>query len=298
MGTTRIRHSTTDRVFLALNNAFLVFWFLVVFYPLLYVVNASFSAPEAIMTGRVQLWPVGFNLEGYKAVFQSSQVLTGYYNSFVYVVLGTSINIVLTIAMAYPLSRKDFRGRNAIMFGVTFTMLFSGGLIPTYLLVRDLGLVNTRWAMVLPNAIAVWNVIITRTYLQATIPDELLESAYMDGCGNIRFLVSIVLPLSKAIIAVIGLFYAVGHWNAFFNALIYLRDSRLYPLQIILRSILLLNQIDPEMMVDVERAQALEFMAEILKYSLIVVASVPVMLIYPVVQRHFVKGVMIGSLKG
>lgn len=295
---TKIKHATSDRIFLVANNGFLLFWLLVVLYPLLYVVNASFSDPAAIMTGRVRLWPIGFNLEGYKAVFQSSQILSGYFNSFVYVVLGTSINISLTIAMAYPLSRKDFRGRNPIMFFVTFTMLFNGGLIPTYLLVRDLGLVNTRWAMVLPNAIAVWNVIITRTYLQATIPSELLESAYMDGCGNLRFLWSVVLPLSKAIIAVISLFYAVGHWNAFFNALIYLRDNHLYPLQIVLRSILLLNQIDPEMVADVERAQALEFMAEILKYALIVVASVPVMAVYPLVQKHFVKGVMIGSIKG
>lgn len=281
-----------------MNNLFLAGWLVVVLYPLLYVVNASVSDPAAIMTGQVRLLPVGFNLAGYEAVFKSRQVWTGYYNSIIYASVGTVINVVLTIMVAYPLSRPDFRGRNVIMFMITFTMLFNGGLIPTYLLVRDLGMVNTRWAMLIPNAIAVWNVIITRTYFQATIPKELLESAHMDGCSNVRFISAIVLPLSRAIIAVIALFYAVSHWNAFFNALIYLRDQRLVPLQIVLRSILLMNQVDPEMMTDVDRAQGLEFLAEMLKYSLIVVASAPVIALYPFVQKHFVKGVMIGSIKG
>jgi len=285
-------------VFNAVNYTFLTFCFLLVVYPLIYVVSNSFSSPEPVAAGQVWLWPVKPSVEGYKLLFEASEVWSGYANTLFYTFFGTIINVVLTIMLAYPLSRKDFIGRNSIMFMVTFTMMFYGGIIPTFLLVRSLGILNTRWAMILPNAIMVWNVIIARTYFQTSIPQELLEASQLDGCSNTRFIVSVVLPLSGPIVAVITLFYAVMHWNSFFNALIYLRDQRLYPLQIILRGILLQNQIDYSMTTDMEQEEARQMIAALLKYSLIVVASLPVMIMYPFVQRYFVRGVLVGAVNG
>jgi putative aldouronate transport system permease protein len=271
---------------------------IIILYPLIYIVSASFSSPSAVIAGKVWLWPVDPTLEGYRAVFQYQQIWTGFYNSLYYTIVGTSINVALTLAAAYALSRKDLHGRNFVMLLMVFTMLFNAGLIPSYLVVKDLGLLNSRWAMILPSAVAVWNVIIARTFFQATIPDELLEAAQMDGCSDFRFFFRIVLPLSAPIIAVLVLFYAVGHWNQYFQALIYLRDTDKFPLQIILRQILIQNQVDASMMLDVESAAARDGLRQLLKYSLIIVVSFPVLLIYPFVQKHFVKGVMIGSLKG
>lgn len=293
-----LRESRADRLFTIFNSVFLTCCVLVVVYPLIFVISSSFSSPRALMSGKVWLWPVEPGLQGYKAVFQSPRVWTGYKNSLIYASLGTSMNVVLTVMLAYPLSRKDFVGRNSLMFFVTFTMLFSGGIIPTFLLVKSLGIYNTRWAMVLPNAIAVWNVIFTRTYFQSSIPGELLEASQMDGCSNGRFIVSIVVPLSGPILAAITLFYAVDHWNSFFNALIYLQDRDLYPLQIILRNILLQYEADPAMTTDMHEMVQREMMSELLKYALIVVASVPVLTIYPFAQKYFVRGVMVGAIKG
>ncbi|MDR2730799.1 MAG: carbohydrate ABC transporter permease, partial [Treponema sp.] len=211
---------------------------------------------------------------------------------------GTCINLVLTILCAYPLSRKDFGGRNIFMFIVTFTMIFSGGMLPTYIVIRQLGIINTRWAMLLPGAIGAWNVIITRTYYQSNISDELLEAAYLDGCDNFRFLLKVVIPLSTPITAVMILFYAVGHWNAYFNAFLYLSNRDLFPLQIFLREILVLNEITSDLLVDPELMAAKQGMADLLKYSLIIVASVPVWCAYPFVQKYFVKGIMVGAIKG
>lgn len=297
MYTNKLNQTRSDKLFNIFNTLFLVFCTLAVIYPLIYIVSASFSSTQAVTSGRVWLWPVDISLEGYKAVFNYHRIWTGYGNSIFYTVLGTFINVILTILAAYPLSRKDFYGRNFFMFLFTFTMLFTGGLIPTYLVVNKLGLINTRWAMVLPNAIMVWNVIITRTYFQSTIPDEMLEAAKIDGCSDFKFVTSVVLPLSKPIIAVITLFYAVMHWNAFFNALIYLKDQELHPLQMVLREILVQNEIDMLNM-DVETASKLEGLVDLLKYAVIIVASVPVLMIYPFVQKYFVKGVMIGAIKG
>ncbi len=294
----RIRESRQDRIFNAVNYTFLGLCFLAVVYPLVFILSSSFSNPEAVMAGRVWLWPVRPSIEGYKLAFQSREIWMGYANSLFYTAAGTGLNVILTVLLAYPLSRKDLVGRNVLMFLVSFTMLFSGGIIPTFLLVRSIGILNTRWAMILPNAIAAWNVIITRTYFQASIPSELLEASQIDGSSNTRFVYSVVIPLSGPIVAVIALFYAVMHWNAFFNALIYLRDSRMYPLQIILRAILLENQIDYQIVTNLEREEARQMMAELLKYSLIVVATLPMMLVYPFVQRYFVRGVLIGALKG
>ncbi|MBW7456432.1 carbohydrate ABC transporter permease [Paenibacillus sepulcri] len=292
------QQSWGDRLFSIVNYVFLAFMALLVLYPLIYIVSASFSSSNAVISGRVWLWPVEPNLEGYKAIFKNSMITTGFTNSIIYTVAGTSINVILTVLAAYPLSRHDFVGRNYFMFLFVFTMMFTGGLIPTYLLVQDLGLTDTRWAMLLPTALSVWNMIITRTYFQTTLPTEMLEAAHLDGCSDLKFLWKIVIPLSGPILAVITLFYAVSQWNQYFNALIYLKDRDLYPLQIVLREILVQNQVDLNMLTDVEQAAQREGLRELLKYSLIVVSSAPLLLIYPFVQKFFVKGIMIGSLKG
>ncbi|GBG05931.1 sugar ABC transporter permease [Paenibacillus sp. MY03] len=293
-----IKESPGDRVFNVATHLYLWIIFVLVAYPLIYVVSASFSAPSAVISGKVWLWPVEPTLNGYEAVFKNKQLVSGFANSIFYMVAGTLINLVMTVMAAFPLSRKELSGRNLFMAIFVFTMLFSGGLIPNFLLVRDLGMLDTRWAMLLPVALSVWNVIITRTYFQATIPDELYEAASMDGCNDFRFLLRMALPLSAPILAVIALYYGVGHWNSYFNALIYLKSPDLQPLQIILRNILVLNQLDPTMMQDFEALQRKQGLVDIVKYAVIVVASVPVLLIYPFVQKYFVRGIMIGAIKG
>ncbi|GAB4436526.1 MAG: carbohydrate ABC transporter permease [Chloroflexi bacterium OHK40] len=293
----RIRESIGDRLLLAAIYTLLALVLLVVLYPLIYIVSSSFSSPQAVASGRVVLWPVEFSLRGYQVIFTNPQILTGYLNSLFYTVAGTALSVTLTIMLAYPLSRGTLFGRNTIMFLVTFTMLFSGGLIPTYMVVRSLGLIDTRWAMLLPQAVAVWQVIIARTFFQTTIPEELIEASQLDGCSDLQFLWSVVLPLSRPIIAVIALMYAVFQWNAYFDALIYLKSAELFPLQLVLRGILILNTTTSgsmEASAMIERQQ----MADLLKYALIVVASLPVLLVYPFVQRYFVKGMLIGAIKG
>jgi putative aldouronate transport system permease protein len=294
-----IRDSASDRMYNVFSYLFLTLFTLAVLYPIIYVISASFSSPQAVMAGQVRLLPVEFTLEGYQAVFAYKPIWIGYVNSIFYTVAGTFINVFLTILIAYPLSRKDCFGRNFFMMVIVFTMLFHGGLIPTYLVVSKLQMVNTIWAMLIPNAIAVFNVILTRTFFQSTIPDELLESAQLDGCSDIQFVWHVVLPISKAIIAVITLLYAVDHWNAFFEALIYLRDRDKFPLQMFLRDILVLNSVDTSMLgADIDEMQKQEGLRELLKYSVIILSSLPVLVMYPFVQKYFVKGVMIGSLKG
>lgn len=262
--------------------------------------SASVSSPEAVYQGRVWLLPVDFTLEGYRRIFHNTSIWRGYRNSIYYTVLGTTINLVMTLAAAYALSRKEFYARKFFTVIFVFTMFFSGGLIPTYLLVKSLGLLDSVWAMVLPNALAMWNLIITRTYFQTNIPDDLRDAALIDGCGNIKFLVRIVIPLSKPIIAVLILFYGVGHWNEYFNALIYLSDREMHPLQLVLRGILIQSQMVEDMFSGetvVELAQ-MQKIAELIKYGVIIVASVPLLVLYPFLQRYFVKGIIIGSLKG
>jgi len=293
-----IKESGVDRLFTIVNYAALALVLLVILYPLIYVVSASFSSSYAIISGRVWLWPVEPSLEGYIAIFKNKNVLTGFYNTFIYTALGTFVNVIMTILAAYPLSRKDFRYRKAFMLLMVFTMMFSGGLIPNYLIVKELGMINTIWAMVIPTALSVWNVIIMRTYFQTTIPGELLEASQMDGCNDFKFIGRIVIPLSGPIIAVIALFYAVGHWNQYFNAMIYLKSQSMYPLQLVLRDILIQNEVNIEMMGNVKSVAARQGLRELLKYSLIIVSSLPLIIAYPFVQRFFVKGVMIGSLKG
>lgn len=270
---------------------------LCVLVPLVFVIAASFSSPEALLSAKVFLWPVDFTLRGYKMVVQHEMLPIGFKNTIIYAVLGTVINVFMTVIAAYPLSRKDLKIRNAVMMLFAFTMLFNGGMIPTYLVVRNLGLIDTIWAMVLPNALAVWNLIITRTYFQTTIPDEMLESANIDGCDDFRFLTRMVIPLSVPIIAVNILLYAVGHWNSYFNAMMYLNDNKLYPLQLVLRDILIQDDTSGVSM-DVTKQLEKQQTRYLLQYSTMVVGTVPVMLLYPLIQRYFVTGIMVGAIKG
>ena len=294
----KVRESARDRLYNTVNNTFLILVLTAVVYPLIYIVSCSFSSTLAIYSGKVWLWPVDFQLIAYEKIFDYKPVMIGYRNTIFYTFFGTAINVVCTLLAAYPLSRKDLVGRNAFMFLYTLTMIFSGGLIPTYLLVRSLGLLNTRWALLIPQAIHVFNVIIARTFFQQNIPQEMLDAAKIDGASDIQFIIRIVLPLSGAITAVITLFYAVGHWNSFFDAFIYLSSRNLYPLQVFLREILVMNEIDADLFIDPKEMQAMQDLRELLKYALIIVSSVPVLLMYPFVQKYFVRGVMLGSIKG
>lgn len=293
-----MKESRTDRWFNVINYGILGLFFLTVLYPLVFIVSASFSSGEAVVSGKVWLWPVNPSLAGYRAVLEHKLLWTSFGNSLVYTAVGTLINIVLTVMAAYPLSRKDLYGKNVIMILFVFTTMFSGGLIPNYLLVKDLGMLNTMWALIIPGAMSVFHVIITRTYFKSTLPDELLEAAQLDGCNDFKFVWKIVLPLSGPIIAVITLYAAVNIWNQYFNAMLYLKTPSKYPLQLVLRDILIQNQVDETMLSNLAEQASREGLRALLKYSLIIVSSLPLMIVYPFVQKHFVKGVMIGSLKG
>jgi putative aldouronate transport system permease protein len=294
----RIKESFGDRVLLGVIYLLLAAIMLTVLYPLIYIISSSFSSPNAVVSGQVWLLPVELSFRAYESIFQSSQLMLGYYNSIIYTVVGTFINVLFTVLLAFPLSQKGFVGRKIIMILMMFTLFFDGGLIPTYLLVKNLHMLDTRWALWLPGALSIFQVIVARTFFQTSIPEELVEAAQIDGARDTRYLVSIVLPLSKPIIAVMTLMYAVGHWNAYFDALIYLRSENLFPLQYVLRNMLILNAADPEMLANTAQKLRDQGFEQVLKYALIVVACVPVMIMYPFVQKHFVKGVMVGSLKG
>jgi len=291
-----IKRSRSDRIFDMVNITICCIIFFLVAYPLVYIISASFSDPLAVLQGRMVLWPIDPRVSAYFDVFKHQDVMTGYKNSLILVVLGTTTNMILTFFGAYILSRKDFFGRTFLTMMFAFTMFFSGGMIPTYLVVKSLGLLNTRWALILPGAISMYNLIVMRTFFQNSIPDSLIESAEVDGASQLYILFHIVVPLSHAIIAVIALFYGVGHWNQYFQALLYLSNRALYPLQLILREILLLSQVQD--LVDTQGFADQLLQGEGIKYALIIVASVPVMVAYPFIQRHFVKGVMLGAIKG
>ena len=286
-----------DKIFIILIYILLAAIMLVVFLPL-YIVSASFSDPQAVISNEVWFLPVRPTLRGYQAVFKNRNILTGFANSFYYMIVGTLVNIVMTVMCAYPLSRKEFTARNKVAMIFVFTMYFSGGLIPTYMLVNSLGLVNTRWSMIIPSAMSTYNMIICRTYFVNSIPDELYEAGQLDGCTPFKYLLRVVVPLSKPILAVLVLYYGVTKWNSYFDAMIYLKSQTMVPLQIVLRDILILNQVDYTMISDASAIAAQRGLTDLLKYSTIVVASLPVLCIYPFVQKYFVKGVMIGAVKG
>ncbi|WP_413467459.1 carbohydrate ABC transporter permease [Metabacillus niabensis] len=292
------RRSKEDKIFDLINIFLVAIMVLLVVYPLYFIVIASISNPNMIYEGKVWLLPKDITFEGYQRIFSDSKIWLGYKNSIIYTFVGTLVNVSCTLMAAYALSRRDLYGRNLIMFLFLFTMFFSGGLIPTYLVVKNLGLLNTMWALILPKAVAVWNVIVARTFFQTSIPNELLEAAKIDGCSDAKFFWKIVLPLSKPIVAVMVLFYAVGHWNSYFDALIYLNNEDLYPLQLILRNILIQNEASTQMMSDIDSLAAKQRVSELIKYGVIIVASIPLLVLYPFVQKYFVKGVMIGGIKG
>lgn len=288
-----------DKVVYVVNYILLILLTVSVLYPLIYIVSCSFSSGDALMAGRVKLLPVEFTLLSYKTVFEYESIWTGYLNSIIYTVVGTVISIVLTIFAAYPLSRDDFRGGNILMKLFLFTMLFSGGLVPTYLLVRNLGLIDTMWAVVLPTAVNAYNMIVARTFFKQTIPKDLQEAAELDGCSDFKFFTKIVVPLSTPIIAVLCLWVAIGLWNGYFNPLIYINSEDKYPLQLILRRILLMAQVDfGNSAVDPRVVMENQYLSQMLRYGTIIISSLPLMLIYPFVQKYFVKGVMIGAVKG
>ena len=293
-----IKTSRDDRIFYIVVYTLITFLCLCVAYPLVYILSSSFSSGAAVSAGKVVLWPVEPTLRGYKTVFENAKVWTGYGNTIVYTVLRTLISVFMTLICAYPLARRKLPFRGAFTFLFSFTMLFSGGMIPNYLLMRDLGILNTVWVMVIPGAIGVSQMIVTRTFIQSTLPDDLLEATQIDGCSDFRFFWMFVLPLSKAVIAVIAMQYAIAEWNSYFNAFLYLTDQNRYPLQIFLREILIMNTISANDIIDAESAEAIQGMADLLKYALIVVSTAPILLVYPFVQKYFVQGVMIGSLKG
>lgn len=291
----RIKASLSERIFYGIVAAVVALFGICVLYPVIYIISSSFSSPKAVMSGNVLLLPVDFTLNGYGAVLRYDNVWVGFRNSLFYMTVGTTINLVMTTLAAYPLSRKDVPFKGIIMFLFTFTMIFNAGMIPNYLLIRDLGILNTVWAMLIPGAVSVYNMIVMRTFFMTSIPEDLLEASKLDGCTDFQYLRKVVLPLSKSILAVIVMYYAVGHWNAYFNAFLYLSDDRLYPLQLFLRDILISNQVGAEMVDTYSENVGIEY---VLKYALIVIATVPMVVIYPFVQKHFQKGVLIGAIKG
>ncbi len=287
----------TDRIFDRVIFIIIILILIMVVYPLVFIVSASISEPTRVAAGDVILLPKEIIFDGYSRIFNTGTIWTGYRNTFVYVILGTTISVILTLMAAYPLSKKDLVGRNVFTFIIVFTMFFNGGLIPTYLLVKSLEMYNSIWAMIIPNAVGVWNVIISRTYFQSTIPQELYDAAHMDGCTNWKSFIKIVIPLSKPVVAVITLFYSVWIWNNYFDAIIYLSDFNLFPLQLILRSILVENH-NFDLTGDIKDLLEMQRAAELVRYGVIIVSSVPILCFYPFLQKYFVKGIMIGSLKG
>lgn len=291
-----------DKKFDFINTMLVLAITVVIVYPLIFVVSASISNPAAVNTGQVWLWPVDITFEGFRRVFNNPAIWIGYRNTIVYTVVGTVIHLLVLIPCAYALSRKEVMGRKYILWFILFTMLFSGGMIPRYLVVQSLGIIDTMWAIVLPNLLGAWSILVARSFFQSNIPEQLFESAKIDGASEFLILKKIVLPLSFPIIAVMALFQAVGLWNQYFSALIYLSSDNLFPLQLILRQILVLNEMSAESMVNGSVGTAASFAdqinnASLVKYAVIIVSAFPLLVAYPFVQRFFVKGILIGSVK-
>ena len=288
-----------DKIYYGIVNLFLFLFFMAILLPLINVVASSFSEAKAVNQGKVLFWPVQFTTKGYKAVFEYRGIWRSYANTFLYTITGTAVNLAMTLMCAYPLARKDLPFKGPVVALFMFTMLFGGGTIPNYILIRNLHMMNTIWAMIIPGAISVYNMIIARTFIQ-NIPADLEEAAKIDGCSDVRYFFSIVLPLSKTVISVLGLYYAVAHWNDYFTAFLYLSDNEKMPLQITLRAILINNTFSADATASVNEETLLNNQAlqDLLKYSLIIVSSVPVLIIYPFVKKYFLKGVMLGAVKG
>ncbi len=302
MHTKKIRRSREDVIFDAVLFIILTLIFIIVAYPLYFIIISSVSDPKAVAGGKVIFYPIGLNFKGYAEVFKDSRIIRSFLNSLFYTFCGTMLNLAVTLPTAYALSRKKFFLKKPVTIFYMITMFLSGGMIPTYLVVQKTGLLDTMWSLIIPGALSVYNMIVARTFFQQNISEELYEAAELDGCGHGKFFFSVALPLSGAITAIMVLYYGVGHWNAYFNALLYMQTESKFPLQLILRSILVQNEAQQnQQAVGAAARAALEEsrqLTELMKYSLIIISSIPVLVIYPFIQKHFVKGVMIGSLKG
>ena len=302
MKTKPVKRCREDVIFDTVIFIILTLILFVVAYPLYWVIISSFSDPTAVSAGKVLLRPMGFTLKGYAEVFKNSQVMRGFFNSIVITFVVVCVNLAVTLPTAYALSRDNFSGKKPITVFYMITMFFGGGMIPTYLVVKNMQLLNTIWALVLPGCLSVYNMIVARTFFKSNISEELYEAGEIDGCTQSRFFFQIALPLSKAIIAIMVLYYGVGHWNSYFSALLYISDQDKYPLQLVLRNILITNQTALSQTATTAAARAAlqeqQQLIDVMKYSLIIISSVPVLIMYPLVQKHFVKGVMIGSVKG
>lgn len=303
LNTKTVKMTKADKVFIGLIYVFLVLSLIIVLYPLIYIVSASISDPQMVNSGKMFLLPKGITFEGYSTILENDNIWRGYMNTIFYTALGTTINLAVTLPCAYALARVDFSGRKWMMNFMLVTMFISGGMIPSYLLVKGLGMFDTVWAMVIPNAASVYNIVVTRTFFQATIPREMEEAAIIDGCSDFKLFMKIVLPLSMPIIAVMALFYGVGHWNSYFNALIYLSDKAAYPLQMVLREILVLQDLSSNATGSMTSSMAemlysKQQLVQVIKYGVMLVSTLPVIVAYPFLQKYFVKGVMVGSLKG
>ncbi|MDY5016572.1 MAG: carbohydrate ABC transporter permease [Eubacteriales bacterium] len=294
----KVKLSRQDRTFYIIVYCIVTFLTLTVLYPVIFVISSSFSSGAAVSTGQVVFLPVDFSLEGYRRVMEYREVWLGYRNTIFYTVVGTVNNVAMTMICAYPMSRKDLPGKKYLTWFFLVSMYFGGGLIPTYLLMRDIGYLNTVWAIIVPGSFSVYQMIVARTFINNNVPHEMLEAAKIDGCSDFRYFLMFVLPLSKAILAVLTLQYAVGHWNSYFSAHIYLTKKELYPLQSFLREILVMSNINVDEQLDPETADIIRGLAEAMKYALIVVATAPIMCVYPFIQKYFVQGIIIGSLKG
>lgn len=293
----KVQLTTADRVFNFFLYLICGIGTIIVLYPMYFIIIASFSDPTAVSSGSIGLLPVRPTFDGYAKLLAYDSIWVGYRNTIAYTVLGTAVILAVNLPAAYALSRRDLVGRKLINLLLIFPMFFNGGLIPTYMVVQEYGLVDNFWVMIIPFSVITYYIIVARTFFESSLPDGIWEAAQIDGCGNLRFFFSFVLPLSKAIIAVIALWAAVGIWNQYFNALIYLRSAELQPLQIILRSILINNQSMASMTTGTA-AQEAQALAELIKYAVIVVSSAPIMCMYPFVQKYFNQGVMIGAMKG
>ncbi|MBM7709985.1 carbohydrate ABC transporter permease [Enterococcus lemanii] len=299
-----VKDTKADKIFMGFNYIFIILAVGIVLYPLIYIISASISDPQFVNSGEMWLFPKGFTLEGYKTILENNSIWRGYLNTIYYTALGTSINLLVTLPAAYALSRPDFYGHRAFTTFLLITMFVSGGLIPSYLLIKNLGMLNTVWALVLPGAASVYNIVVTRTFFQSTIPREMEEAAIIDGCSDFKLFMKIVLPLSTPIIAVMALFYGVGHWNGFFSALIYLSDKSMYPLQMVLREILVLQDMSSNSIGGTMTSEMAELMyskqqlAAVIKYGVMIVSTLPIIAVYPFLQKYFVKGMMVGSVKG
>lgn len=296
----KLRTDKSDVIFDMVHKLLMVLAFLIVAYPIWYIIIASFSSATQVQAGKVVFLPKDFTLIGYKHVMEEKDIWIGFRNSLFYTAFGTCLSLITSVCAAYPMSRRDFAAAKVLTIVYTITMFFNGGIIPLFLVVKSLKMYNTIWAIILPTTLSVYNIFVMKSTFSATIPNELLEAARIDGCSNVRFIAKVVVPISKPILAVMALFYASARWNEYFNCLMFLTDRNKFSLQVFLREILIQTEYAAGMMTgsDLKAVEEAQLLRENLKYSLIIIASIPMILVYPFVQKYFVKGIMLGAVKG